>query len=204
VTNDDMVYRLVSKERDYDTQAVVFFVRDYSGSMEGKPTEAITSQHLMIYSWLVYQYQYRVETRFIVHDTEPREVSNFTDYFQLQVAGGTRIAPAFQKVYEIIQRDQLAKEYNIYIFYGTDGDDWDTDGKELNENLIRLFPISARIGFTIAKNSWSLNQDTTLEKNLKNYHIAEKYHKEFRMDSFDADNIDENRLIESIKILVED
>ncbi|HOU82449.1 MAG TPA: DUF444 family protein [Bacteroidales bacterium] len=204
VTNDDMVYRLVSKERDYDTQAVVFFVRDYSGSMEGKPTEAITSQHLMIYSWLVYQYQYRVETRFIVHDTEPREVTNFTDYFQLQVAGGTRIAPAFQKVYEIIQRDQLAKEYNIYIFYGTDGDDWDTDGKELNENLIRLFPISARIGFTIAKNSWSLNQDTTLEKNLKNYHIAEKYHKEFRMDSFDADNIDENRLIESIKILVED
>ena len=91
VTNDDLVYRLVSKERDYETQAVVFFVRDYSGSMEGKPTEAVTSQHLMIYSWLVYQYQYRVETRFVVHDTEAREVSNFTNYFQLQVAGGTRI-----------------------------------------------------------------------------------------------------------------
>lgn len=202
VTNDDLVYRLVSKERDYETQAVVFFVRDYSGSMEGKPTEAVTSQHLMIYSWLVYQYQYRVETRFVVHDTEAREVSNFTNYFQLQVAGGTRIAPAFQKVYEIIQRDQLAKDYNIYVFYGTDGDDWDTDGKELNDNLIRLFSISARIGFTIAKNSWSINQETTLEKNLKNYQIAKKYPKEFRVDSFDADIVDENRIIESIKVLV--
>ena len=204
VTNDDMVYRLVSKERDYETQAVVFFVRDYSGSMEGNPTEAITSQHLMIYSWLVYQYQYRVETRFVVHDTEPREISNFLDYFQLQVAGGTRIAPAFQKVYEIIQRDQLAKDYNIYVFYGSDGDDWDTDGKELNDNLIKLLPLSARIGFTIAKNAWSINQETTLEKNLNNYKIAEKYRKEFRMDTFDADNVDENRIIESIKVLVED
>lgn len=88
------------------------------------------------------------------------------------------------------------------MFYGKDGDDWDTDGIELNDNLIRLFPISARVWFTIAKNSWSLNQDTTLEKNLKNYRIAEKYHKEFRMDTLDADNIDKNRLIESIKILV--
>jgi hypothetical protein len=96
----------------------------------------------------------------------------------------------------------LLIDFNIYIFYGTDGDDWDTDGIELNDNLIRLFPISTRVGFTIAKNSWSLNNDTSLEKNLKNYRIAEKYHKEFRMDSFDADNIDKNRLIEFIKILV--
>ena len=88
------------------------------------------------------------------------------------------------------------------MFYGKDGDDCDTDSKELYDNLIRLFTISARIGFTIAKNSWSLNNDTSLEKNLKNYRIAEKYHKEFRMDSFDADNIDKNRLIEFIKILV--
>ena len=35
---------------------MVFFVRDYSGSMSGKPTELVVTQHVLIYSWLLYQY----------------------------------------------------------------------------------------------------------------------------------------------------
>ncbi|HOL74723.1 MAG TPA: hypothetical protein PLM87_03760 [Bacteroidales bacterium] len=54
--------------------------------------------------------------------------------------------------------------FNIYMFYGKDGDDCDTYSKDLNDNLIRLFTISARIEFTIVKNSWSLNHDTSLER----------------------------------------
>lgn len=50
------------------------------------------------------------------------------------------------------------------MFYGKDGDYCDTDSKDLNDNLINLFTISARIGFTIVKNSWSLNHDTSLER----------------------------------------
>ena len=53
-------------------KAIVFFLRDYSGSMQGKPTEVVTSQHLFIYSWLMYQYKNNVESRFIVHDTEAK------------------------------------------------------------------------------------------------------------------------------------
>ena len=60
------------------------------------------------------------------------------------------------------------------MFYGKDGCNCDTDSKDLNDNLINLFTISARIGFTIVKNSWSLNHDTSLEKNFKNYRIEEK------------------------------
>jgi len=41
-----------------------------------------------------------------------------------------------------------------------------------------------------------------LKKFLKNYRIEEKYRKEFNIDTLDADNIDENRLIEYIKVLV--
>jgi len=53
------------------------------------------------------------------------------------------------------------------MFYGKDGCNCDTDSKDLNDNLINLFTISARIGFTIVKNSWSLNHDTTLKKIFK-------------------------------------
>lgn len=202
IANRDLVYRILSKEVDFDNQAVVFFVRDYSGSMEGKPTEAVTNQHLLIYSWLMYQYQNNVMTRFIVHDTEAKEVSDFYNYFRLQVAGGTKVAPAFELVNKIIEQESLSRDYNIYIFYGTDGDDWDSDGKELMEQLGRLFPVVSRIGFTIAKNSWTGENETTVEKYIKQHQVAEKHGNEFRIDGFSSTNAGEERIIESIRKLI--
>jgi len=43
VAPDDKVYRILSREREYESQAIVFFLRDYSGSMDGKPTELVVS-----------------------------------------------------------------------------------------------------------------------------------------------------------------
>ena len=198
----DQIFRIMSAERDFETQAVVFFVRDYSGSMQGKPTEAIVTQHLFIYSWLMYQYQNNVLTRFIVHDTEAKEVPDFQNYYRLQVAGGTRVAPAFKMVNKIIAEENLAADYNIYVFYGTDGDDWDSDGKELTEELTKLFPATSRVGFTVAKNAWGGANKTTVEKTIEKSGFVEKRRDEFRIDDFQADSADENRLIESIKKLV--
>ena len=73
----DKVYRVLSKERDFESQAVVFFLRDYSGSMSGRPTDQVVSQHVLIYSWILYQYAGQIETRFILHDTEAKEVEDF-------------------------------------------------------------------------------------------------------------------------------
>jgi uncharacterized sporulation protein YeaH/YhbH (DUF444 family) len=55
VSPDKMVYRILSREKELESQAMVFFLRDYSGSMEGKPTEIVVAQHVLIYSWLLYQ-----------------------------------------------------------------------------------------------------------------------------------------------------
>ena len=67
---------------------MVFFLRDYSGSMSGKPTELVVTQHVLIYSWLLYQYAGQVESRFILHDTEAKEVDGLLHLLQLQ--GGRR------------------------------------------------------------------------------------------------------------------
>ncbi|MBW1790409.1 MAG: DUF444 family protein, partial [Deltaproteobacteria bacterium] len=77
----DRIYRILSREKDYESQAMVFFLRDYSGSMHGKATELVVSQHVMIYSWLLYQYAKQVETRFILHDTDAKEVPDFYTYY---------------------------------------------------------------------------------------------------------------------------
>ncbi|MBU8909991.1 MAG: DUF444 family protein, partial [Desulfobacterales bacterium] len=130
ISPQDMVYRILSREKDFESQALVFFLRDYSGSMGGKVTQTVVSQHVMLYSWLLYQYEKQVETRFVLHDTEAKEVSDFYKYYSYKVAGGTKVFTAFKMVNEIVERENLARDYNIYVFHGTDGDDWDKEGQQ--------------------------------------------------------------------------
>ncbi|MEN8122631.1 MAG: DUF444 family protein [Bacteroidota bacterium] len=198
----DEVYRILSKEKDFESQAIVFFLRDYSGSMQGKPTEAVTTQHLLIYSWLMYQYQSNVISRFILHDSEAKEVSDFHSYFTLQVAGGTQVAPAFELVNQIVEKENLSVDYNIYVFYGTDGDDWDNKGEKMIPALTEMLTYVNRIGISISKNSWSKDKDTVVENYLNESGFLKDKPEFIKMDAFNADNVSEERLIQGIKILV--
>ncbi|MBN1252525.1 MAG: DUF444 family protein [Bacteroidales bacterium] len=202
VSPKDEIYRILSKEKAFEAQAVVFFLRDYSGSMQGKPTEAISTQHLLIYSWLMFQYKNNVETRFILHDTDAKEVPDFHTYFTLQIAGGTEVAPAFKLVNEIVEKENLEVDYNIYVFYGTDGDDWDNEGEKLIPELEKMLKYVSRIGITISKNSWSKGKTTVVEKYLEKTGLLESKADLIRIDSFDADSHTEEQLIESIKKLI--
>ena len=201
-TPQDQVYRILSKEKDFESQAVVFFLRDYSGSMQGKPTEAVTTQHLLIYSWLMYQFQNNVITRFILHDTDAKEVPDFYTYYKSNVAGGTKVAPAFKLVNKIVEEENLAKDYNIYIFHGTDGDDWDSDGKELIEEIRKALVYTNRMGITVAKNSWAASSATTVEKSIENSGLLKEKPELIRIDGFGADNVSEDRIIEGIRKLI--
>lgn len=199
----DQVFRILSKEKDYEAQCVVFFIRDYSGSMQGKPTEAIVSQHLMIYSWLMYQYQNNVSARFILHDTESKEVPDFYTYYKSQVAGGTNIFPAYELVNTIVTNEKLARDNNIYVFHGTDGDDWEENGSKAVDALKAILVYASRVGITIAKNSWtSGDADTVVEKYLDKSGLLKEKTNLIRLDAFSADEANESRLIDGIKKLV--
>lgn len=201
ISPDDKIYRILSKEVDYESQAIVFFMRDYSGSMSGKPTELVVGQHIMLYSWLLYQYARQVETRFVVHDTEAKEVPDFFTYYSSKVAGGTKVASAFRLVNDIIEKESLAKDYNIYVFHGTDGDDWDTNGRETIPEITRMLTHTNRVGITVARNSYSGSRDTDMERYLKKDGILEKRPKDIRMDAMKED-ADEPRIIDGIKKLI--
>ena len=198
----DHVYRILSREVDYENQALVFFVRDYSGSMQGNPTETIVTLHLFIYSWLMYQYQNNVTTRFILHDTKAKEVPDFYTYHNSIVAGGTNVYPAFQLINEIIEKEQLAKDNNIYIFYGTDGDDWEEDGKQMLEALRKTLYYANRTGITIAKNSWSQNTKTTVEQYIEKSGLLKEKEKLLKLDVIPSNGRDDDRIIEGIKKLI--
>lgn len=200
ISPGDRIYRILSREKDYESQAMVFFLRDYSGSMMGKPTELVVSQHVLIYSWLLYQYDRQVESRFILHDTEAKEVKDFYTYYNSKVAGGTKVASAFRLVNKIVEEENLIRDYNIYVFHGTDGDDWDTDGKETIPEIQKMITYASRVGVTIATHGVG-SGSTEVEKYLNKSGLLKEKANLLRMDVISKD-ADETRLIEGIKTLI--
>ncbi len=202
LTPSDRVYRILSKERDYESQAIVFFLRDYSGSMMGKPTEVVVTQHIYIHSWLVYQYKKQVISRFIVHDTEAEEVPDFYTYYNKNVAGGTEVFSAYKMVNEIVEKDNLTRDYNIYIFHGTDGDDWDAQGENALPELEKMLSYANRIGITIAENEYSNHGSSPVENYLKKSGYLEKYPDKIHLFTMNAAEANEEMIIQGIKELI--
>ncbi len=197
---DDKVYRVLSKERVYKSMAIVFFMRDYSGSMMGIPTEAIREQHLIIYSWLMYQYEKLVIPRFIVHDAEAKEV-DWNTYYKSVIAGGTKIASGYKLINEIINKESLERDFNLYVFQGTDGEDWDSDGKEPLTALGELLPKLQRMGASVIRNSWNRSNSSEFERYLqKSGLLGDKT--ALRLFTINADAVTPEKNIEAVKTLI--
>ncbi|MCX6259178.1 MAG: DUF444 family protein, partial [Bacteroidia bacterium] len=116
----------------------------------------------------MYQYQKNVMVRFIVHDTDAKEVPDFYTYYKSAVAGGTNIYPAYELVNKIVLQEQLARDNNIYVFQGTDGDDWDATGEKAISEIEIMMNYVNRLGITVAKNTWSgLDNETVVERYIE-------------------------------------
>jgi hypothetical protein len=169
--------------------------------MNGLPTEVVVSQHVLIYSWLLYQYARQVESRFILHDTEATEVPDFYTYYNSKVAGGTKVVSAYRLVNTIVDHENLAQDYNIYVFQGTDGEDWDTEGKETVPELKKMLTYANRMGITITHENAGAGKKTVVEKYVLGSKLLDEKPDLLRLDVVQV-NADETRLIEGIKKLI--
>ena len=169
--------------------------------MVGKATELVVSQHVMIYSWLLFQYAMQVETRFILHDTEAREVPDFYTYYNSKVAGGTQVYSAYQRVNKIVEKENLAQDYNIYVFHGTDGDDWDSEGEKSIPELKKMLLYASRIGITVIRHPYNYTTPSEVERYLDKSSLLKEKPDFIRLDAMKED-AEEARLIEGIKNLI--
>ena len=196
----DKVYRVLSREKVWKSQAVVFFLRDYSGSMYGEPTKAIVTQHLMIYAWLLVQYESLVIPRFFIHDTEAREVS-VEDYFRLSAGGGTFIPSGYKEITKTVDGESLARDYNIYVFQGTDGDDFD-DGTEAIPEIEKILSYANRMGVCVVKNSYyGRKGESEFEQYIGESGLLDRKDI-FRMHVMSSSGITEEQNIEAVKALI--
>jgi uncharacterized sporulation protein YeaH/YhbH (DUF444 family) len=137
---DDLRYRARKKVPGPTANAVIVYMMDVSGSMEDEQKEIVRIESFWIDTWLRSQYR-GIESRYIVHDTDAKEVDEET-FYHLRESGGTRISSAYQLAAGLIERHYPTEDWNIYLFHFSDGDNLSDGDDESCVDLIttRLLP----------------------------------------------------------------
>jgi uncharacterized sporulation protein YeaH/YhbH (DUF444 family) len=131
---EDMRYRARKKVPGPTANAVIVYMMDVSGSMEEEQKEIVRIESFWIDTWLRSQYR-GIESRYVVHDTEAKEVDAET-FYHLRESGGTRISSAYQFAADLVERHYPADDWNIYLFHFSDGDNLSDGDDELCVDVI--------------------------------------------------------------------
>ena len=121
----DMRYRAFKEVVKPESNAVVIYMMDVSGSMGDEQKEIVRIESFWIDTWLQRQYQ-GLESRYIIHDAVAREVDRDT-FFHTRESGGTMISSAYKLASRLIDENYPADQWNIYPFHFSDGDNWSMD-----------------------------------------------------------------------------
>lgn len=131
---DDFRVRTWRKEIREDNAAVVISMADISGSMGDFEKYITRSINWWGVEFLRSKFP-RVETVFIVHDTEAFEVTE-ADFFKRSDGGGTKCSSASELALGIVKNRYSPDAYNVYLQHYSDGDNLDSDNQRYVE-LIR-------------------------------------------------------------------
>jgi uncharacterized sporulation protein YeaH/YhbH (DUF444 family) len=116
----DKVFRSWKTILSPQSNAVILYMMDVSGSMGDEQKELVRLEAFWIDAWLRRNYQ-GIESRYIVHDVRAGEVDRDT-FFHIREDGGTRISSAYRLARELIDRQYSPEEWNVYLFHFSDGD----------------------------------------------------------------------------------
>jgi len=127
--NSDRRYRQYKEIKVPSSNAVVFFARDCSGSMDDYRCDIVSDMSWWIDCWIRKFYK-KVERCYFVHDTAAEEVDE-EKFYKYRYGGGTQCSSVFNAIAKQLENRYPPHAFNIYIFYFTDGDNWDGDNAKM-------------------------------------------------------------------------
>lgn len=138
---EDRRYRSFETKPVPESNAVIIYMMDVSGSMGEREKRLVRMTAFWIDAWLKANYR-QVQRRYIVHDAAAAEVDEHT-FYHLRQSGGTKISSALQLCHELIQAHYRPDDWNIYLFQFSDGDNFSSDNEQALGILGKhLLPIS--------------------------------------------------------------
>ncbi len=129
---EDLRYKTWEEQVKYESNAVVMAMMDVSGSMGEFKKYIARSFYFWMVRFLKTKYD-QVKIVFISHHTEAKEVTE-EQFFTQGESGGTVVSSAYKLAIDIIAERFPARDWNIYPFHFSDGDNYYSD----NDEAVRL------------------------------------------------------------------
>lgn len=135
--NSDRRYRQYREIKIPSSNAVIFFARDYSASMDDFRCDIVNDMSWWIDCW-IRQFYKKVERCYLLHDTECEEVDE-KKFYESRFGGGTKISSVFDKISDLLVNRYPPHKYNVYVFYFGDGDNQHGDNERVEKVLNEKF-----------------------------------------------------------------
>lgn len=132
ITKDDLRFKSWEEEIKYESNAAVIAMMDVSGSMGEFKKYIARSFFFWMVRFLRTKYD-QVNIVFISHHTEAKEVTE-EQFFTQGESGGTVVSSAYKLALDIIQDRFPPRDWNLYPFHFSDGDNYYSD----NEDAVKL------------------------------------------------------------------
>lgn len=135
---EDRRYRSYDPKPIPDSNAVIIYMMDVSGSMGEREKRLVRMTAFWIDAWLKSNFR-QVHRRYIVHDAAAQEVNEET-FYRLHQSGGTQISSALKVCQRLLETHYSPADWNIYCFQFSDGENFARDNDAaldiLEEHLI--------------------------------------------------------------------
>ncbi len=143
----DLRYRSWNEVKAPQSNAVIIYMMDVSGSMGAEQKEIVRLEAFWIDTWLRKNYE-GIESRYIVHDVVAGEVDRET-FFSIREDGGTRISSAYNAARELLDGSYDPADWNIYLFHFSDGDNSSEADNRLCVDVLSksLLPVCNMFGY---------------------------------------------------------
>jgi sporulation protein YhbH len=148
----DLRYRAWDVTVRPEARAVVLAMMDTSGSMGTFEKYVARSFFFWMVRFLRAQYQ-NVEVVFLAHHTEARETTE-EEFFTRAESGGTRCSSVYRLALEIIGQRFPPRDYNIYAFHFSDGDNLVADNELCVQLVLKLLEVANMVGYAEVEGSY--------------------------------------------------
>lgn len=143
---DDLRFYRVKKKPKRESNAVMVFIMDVSGSMDSTKKYLARSFFFVLSRFLRRKYD-NLAFEFISHTTVAKKVNEY-EFFHKAESGGTYISSGLNLALDLIKEKYPKDMWNIYPVYASDGDNWTEDNERAMKAVKDLCKTSNMFGYT--------------------------------------------------------
>lgn len=165
----DKRYRQYKEIKIPSSNALIIYARDGSGSMDATKCDIVSDMAWWLDVWIRRFYK-RVDRLFVWHDSAAMEVDE-EKFYKYRFGGGTTCSSALKFISKQFENRYPPAKWNIYVFYFTDGENWEEDNSIFIETLKKEFePHTVNlVGIAqILSSSWEGSVKQLVDQALEN------------------------------------